>query len=161
MSPGRTGSLRVDDGERGFHRFQHASCAVAAGWDAAMLLLPGGPDVLVCRACGFRFDAPPTGVLADAFDVVHRQWGLRGDPHVWGAMRDRLSGVPTPRDVEPVLLAAFTEACGIDLRTESEPQVHVPALDHGGMSGGFVDVGWWRTKGIPLMVARATRPHPA
>ena len=41
--------------------------------------------VQVCGACGLRTDAPGTGLLGDGFDVVHRQWGLRGDPHVWRA----------------------------------------------------------------------------
>lgn len=123
-------------------------------------LLPDQPAVYACAICGYRTDAPPTGTLADGFDVLHRQWGLRGDPHTWEAMRDRLAGVPTPDDADAVrsaYAAAFAEVTGIDLDTETQDAVHRPHLDHGGMSGGQVDLRWWRDKGLPLLVERARR----
>ena len=139
---------------RGFHAFEHAACTQAALWDTEMVERDGG---LVCAACGYAADSPPTGTLADCFDLKHRQWGLRADPHVWYELKERLSDVPTPADVETALLVAFRDVTGLDLATEPEPMVRVPELDHGGMSGGFVDLRWWRAKGIPLMVERATR----
>ena len=140
---------------RGFHALEHAGCPNAQGWDAAMVTDEQG--ALVCKACGYAADAPRLGTLDDAFDLIHRQWGLRADPHVWRAMKQRLTGVATPDDVEAVLSQAFTAVTGLDLATEPEPMVHLPQLDHGGMSGGVVDLRWWRAKGIPLMVERATR----
>jgi len=97
--------------------------------------------------------------LADAFEPHPHQWGLRADPHVWAAMRERLDGVPVPEDpaaVHTAYVAAFAEVSRIDLDTETEDVVQRKELDHGGMSGGFVDVRWWRATGIPLLVARAT-----
>ena len=35
--------------------------------------------------------------LTDLFDPEPAQWGLRGDPWVWRAMRDHLAGAGTPR----------------------------------------------------------------
>jgi len=97
--------------------------------------------------------------LADAFEPHPYQWGLRADPHVWAAMRERLEGVPVPDGGEVAVRAAyveaFREASGIDLDTETEERVYRRELDHGGMSGGTVDLIWWRTVGIPLLVERA------
>lgn len=102
--------------------------------------------------------APRT--LADAFTTSPLQWGLRGDPHVWAAMRERLAGVPVPESADRArltLAATFNEIVGIDLYSSSEETLHRPELDHGGMSGGMVDLRWWRATGIPLLVDRATR----
>lgn len=147
-------SLRALD-DHGSHAYEHATCAVGSGWDRAMVAGPDG--LLVCKACGYREDSPGTGRLVDGFDVVHRQSGLRGDPHVWDELRRRLRDTPTPGDVRRAVLAAFAEITGVDLDDEGEAQVYRAELDHGGMSGGVVDLGWWRDKGLPLVVERATR----
>ena len=121
---------------------------------------PAARGVQVCPTCGLRTDAPGTGLLADGFDVVNRQWGLRGDPHVWRALRDRLTDTPTPEGADVVraaYVAAFDDIVAVDLDGEPEPRVYREDLDHGGMSGGSVDLEWWRTKGLPLLVERARR----
>lgn len=151
-------SLRALD-DHGSHAYEHATCAVGSGWGRAMVAGPDGS--LVCRACGYREDSPGTGTLADGFDLVHRQWGLRGDPHVWAELRDRLRDVPTPGDLPPddvrsAVLDTFAEITGVDLDAAREARVYRAELDHGGMSGGVVDLGWWRDKGLPLIVERAT-----
>ena len=153
--------MRLEDavGEHGVGAY---SCAVDG---AALQAVPGAP-ALWCPRCDHRTDAPGAGVLGDGFDVVHRQWGLRGDPHLWAALRDRVAATPTPA-TEAAIREAFVDAlgavAGFDLDATTEAHVHRPELDHGGMSGGTVDVGWWRTKGIPLLVARALarRPTPS
>ena len=126
-----------------------------------------GGGVLACRTCGHRTDEPGTGTLADAFDVRHRQWGLRGDPHVWSALRDETAATPTPYDHDGVrseLVDALRRVARVDLADDALPDDPVPREEfaHGGMSSGMVDVGWWRTKGLPLLVARAKarRPRP-
>lgn len=122
--------------------------------------LPEAPGVQACATCGYRTDARGRGTLADGFDVVHRQWGLRADPHVWRALRERLADVPTPAgedDVRRAYAAAFGAITGLDLDAEPERRVYLEDLDHGGMSGGVVDLEWWRTKGLPLLVERARR----
>ncbi len=127
--------------------------------------LAGVPGVLQCPTCRHRTDEPGDGVLGDGFDVNLRQWGLRGDMHAWQAMRELVATTPTPTDREAVRAAyvdALRRVADVDVDDTDEQVVHRAHLDHGGMSGGSVDVGWWRTKGIPLLVERAVdrRPPP-
>ena len=98
--------------------------------------------------------------LDESFLPLPQQWGLRADPHVWGAMRESLTGAPVPEGEDAVraaYVAAFAEASGLDLDTETEDMVFREELDHGGMYGGVVDLRWWRATGIPLLVERACR----
>jgi hypothetical protein len=132
------------------------------------LLVPAddAPGVMRCPTCGHRTDTPGTGVLADGFDIVHRQWGLRGDPHAWRAMRELLAAEPTPDDrdaVRAAYVAALVQVADVDIDHTDAESVHRSHLDHGGMSGGSIHVGWWRSKGVPLLVDRAVdrRPPPA
>lgn len=121
------------------------------------------PGVLRCPTCGYRTDTPGDGVLGDGFDVIHRQWGLRGDPHAWSAMRDLVGALPTPptRDaIGAAYVDALCRVADVDLDDTEEAVVHREHLDHGGMSGGALDVVWWRTKGLPLLVDRAADRRP-
>jgi hypothetical protein len=131
-------------------------CCAADGH--ALEAIAGTDDVLRCPVCGHRTDEPGNGVLGDGFDIVHRQWGLRGDPHAWQAMRELLATVPTPPDPDAVrerFVDGLRQVAHVDLdQIDGEP-VYREHLDHGGMSGGVVHVEWWRTKGIPLLVDRA------
>jgi hypothetical protein len=95
--------------------------------------------------------------MADCFDLRHRQWGLRGDPHVWELLRDPLSDLPTPPDVLGALLDEFEAATGADLRADESELVYRDEFDHGGMSGGVISLEWWRRKAIPLMTLRAAQ----
>lgn len=122
------------------------------------------PSVFACPACGHRTDTPGEGVLGDAFDLLHRQWGMRGDTHLWWAVRDLVATTPTPptRDeVRAAFVEAIRQAADIDIDHEEGPYVRREHLDHGGMSGGMVHVGWWRNKGLPLLVDRAVTRRPA
>ena len=139
-----------------------AYCCAADGG----LLEPVGGDgrALACTACGYRTDTPGSGVLDDAFDVIPRQWGLRADPHLWKAMRDHLAATPTPPTREAarrLFVEAIVALADLDIDTSTDAWVARPQFDHGGMSGGMVNVGWWRTTGIPLLVERATSRRPA
>jgi hypothetical protein len=125
--------------------------------------VPDAAGVLRCPSCEHRTDEAGGGMLGDAFDIAHRQWGLRGDPHAWNAMRELLASTPTPPTVDAVR-AAFVDAldrvADVDIDHTDEPQVFRQHLDHGGMSGGSVNVEWWRTRGIPLLVDRAITRRP-
>lgn len=117
----------------------------------------------MCPRCGHRTDALGTGVLDDGFDVIHRQWGLRGDPHAWRALRDLLGAVPTPAAPETVRAAyveGLAQVVGVNIDSSADHQVVRRDLDHGGMSGGVVDLDWWRVKGVPLLVDRAIDRRP-
>jgi hypothetical protein len=123
----------------------------------------GDAAVLRCRTCGLRTDAPGAGVLGDGFDIVHRQWGLRGDPHAWRALRELVAATPTPSSealVRQAFVDGLREVADVDIDHTDEQQVYRRHLDHGGMSGGGVNVEWWRTKGIPLLVERAVARRP-
>lgn len=125
--------------------------------------IPEESAVMRCPACGHRTDEPGDGVLGDGFDVVHRQWGLRGDPHGWRALRELVASLPTPptRDAtRKAFVDGLRQVADVDIDETDEQHVYRKQLDHGGMSGGGVNVGWWRTKGIPLLVDRAISRRP-
>ena len=138
-----------------------ALCCAADG--SGLEPVTGESSVLACPRCGHRTDRPGDGVLGDGFDVVHRQWGLRGDPHAWSALRDLVGSTPTPATVEAVR-AAFVDGLarvvGVDIDASDAPRVRREELDHGGMSGGQVDLDFWRVKGVPLLVDRAVARAP-
>lgn len=136
----------------------HGSPAYSCAKDGAALEpAPDAVGVLRCPRCGHRTDAPGAGVLDDGFDVVHRQWGLRGDPHVWQALRSAVGAEPTPESAELVraaLVAGLRRVADVDVDGDPRP-VRREEFAHGGMSSGMVDVGWWHDKGVPLLVQRA------
>lgn len=99
-------------------------------------------------------------MMETLFDPEPEKWGLRGDPWVWRAMRERLAGTPVPAaaaEVRSMLQATFTELVGVDLATEQEEMVYRPEFAHGGMSSGHVHMPTWRTRLMPLLESRANR----
>lgn len=138
-----------------------AYCCAADAED--LVPTPNDDDVLHCPRCGHRTDEPGNGTLGDGFDVVSRQWGLRGDPHVWRQLRDRVAETPTPPSaatIRAVLVTAIREICDVDIDNCDEEIVYRDYLDHGGMSGGSISVEWWRSQGLPLIVERALNRRP-
>ena len=130
---------------------------------SALTVVADGP-VLQCPTCGHRTDEPGDGVLGDGFDIVHRQWGTRGDPHAWRALRELVAATPTPTSPESARRAfvdGLRQVADVDVDTTDEKYAYRRHLDHGGMSGGNVNVEWWRTKGIPLLVDRAIGRRPS
>ena len=112
----------------------------------------------LCTSDYERDDNVGVSTLADAFEEQPHQWGLRGDPHVWAAMRELLAEAPVPEGEDAVraaYVAAFAAVTRLDLDTETEDMVFRKELDHGGMSGDMVDLRWWRATGIPFLVRRA------
>jgi hypothetical protein len=86
-------------------------------------------------------------------------WGLRGDPYVWKALQERLSGLPVPDEeqaLDDLLVEAFNAVVGVDLRNESVGGwgVYREEFAHGGMSSGHVSLKAWRDRLIPLLVSR-------
>ena len=97
--------------------------------------------------------------VSDLFDPEPPQWGLRGDPWVWRAMRTHLAGAylpPSIREVESLLFAAFDRVAGVHLRTEAQPWVYREEFSHGdGLSSGNVHLNTWRLTLLPMLIDRA------
>src|SRR5262249_29210343 len=87
-----------------------------------------------------------------------RRWGLRGDPHVWQALRLHLAGEDMPGTVEEVMglvHAAFPELAGAGRASDHHARVYREQYAHGGMSSGWIDLATWRGRLMPLIAARA------
>jgi hypothetical protein len=97
----------------------------------------------------------------DLFEREPWQWGLRGDPHVWNAMRERLRDRPIPDNVFAVRRAleeTFTEVTGAGLSSTTglDERVSLPRFRTGsGMSDGMVSLHFWAFTGIPILLDRA------
>ena len=97
------------------------------------------------------------------FEEEPRRWGLRGDPHLWHALRLRLADEDLPGTVEEVMelvRAAFAELAGTDLdsvtgNSEREQMVYREQYAHGGMSSGQVHLETWRVVLLPMLLDRA------
>ncbi|MFF8601471.1 hypothetical protein ACF065_22390 [Streptomyces sp. NPDC015232] len=105
-----------------------------------------------------------TGVtkMSQLFDPEPDRWGLRGDPHVWRALRETLSDTNVPASAEAVaglLRVAFEELVEVDLRGDPAPHVYREQYAHGGMSSGMVHLDTWRQTLLPLLVERAGKPR--
>lgn len=101
-------------------------------------------------------------VMSELFEREPEQWGLRGDPWVWAAMRTRLASTCVPPGtgaVQRLLLDTFAEVVGVDLSVDPLPDelqlVHRDEPTRRGESSGFVDALRWQRRLIPLLVSRA------
>ena len=110
---------------------------------------------------------PPTsaGSVGQLFDRPPSQWGLRGDPYLWRALRARFAATPLPTDsweLRRMIQTAAEEIIGTSLST-AEEAVHLPEFDPGhGMSAGAVHPSWWKNTGIRILIDRfeGTLPPP-
>jgi hypothetical protein len=98
-------------------------------------------------------------LVSDLFDPEPSQWGLRGDPHVWRAMAEHLTGTylpPSIGEVEKLLYTAFDRLVGVDLFAETAPWVFRAEFAYGdGLSSGNVHLETWRVVLLPLLIDRA------
>ncbi|MFE5484294.1 hypothetical protein [Streptomyces sp. NPDC056527] len=96
--------------------------------------------------------------MACLFDPEPERWGLRGDPYVWRALRDRLSDTEIPaslREAVELLRTTFNELVGVDLVGDPASSVYRKPYAHGGMSSGMVSLDTWRENLMPLLAGRA------
>ncbi len=103
---------------------------------------------------------PPTtraGSIGSLFDRGVTQWGMRGDPYLWRALRAQFAETPLPPDwftLRSLIVGAAEAIVGAPLRA-GDAAVHVSAFDPGhGLSAGAVDVSWWARTGIPILIDR-------
>src|SRR5664280_3329911 len=99
--------------------------------------------------------------IAVLFDPEPELWGLRGDPYAWRALKKHLAKVEfpaSPNEAKVLLRAGFDEVVGVKLYAPDSPaKVERPEWNHGGMSGGVVDLTIWRTKLMPLLEEHMAR----
>jgi hypothetical protein len=99
-------------------------------------------------------------VMADLFDPMPSQWGLRGDPFLWMEMRHALCHVPVPRDdatVGRILSGCFTSLTGAEpVRGD---KLHVRRFSYGGMSSGMICGETWAERLLPQLRQRAQWLH--
>ncbi|MEU9861093.1 hypothetical protein AB0D99_09460 [Streptomyces sp. NPDC047971] len=96
--------------------------------------------------------------MGSLFDPDPERWGLRGDPHVWWALRDRLSGTEMPASLDEtvdILRVTFDDLVGVDLVGDPASSVYRKPFAHGGMSSGMVSLDTWRESLMPLLASRA------
>jgi hypothetical protein len=95
--------------------------------------------------------------MGDLFEPLPMRWGLRGDPHLWKAMRQRFADVPYPANQWALLdavRAAFEELTGVGLAANIG---HIPIEAYrigSGISDGVVDGDWWHTVAQALLLDR-------
>jgi hypothetical protein len=103
--------------------------------------------------------ADPVPVMMSAlFDPEPTAWGLRGDPHLWSALREHLSATDMPASVSEavsILHQAFRELVGVDLTRDGVGSVYREQFAYGGMSSGMVSLDAWRQHLMPLLADRA------
>ena len=86
------------------------------------------------------------------------QWGLRGDPYVWAAMRERLADAPMPSDwfeLRTLLYATFREVVGVEPEESATETVYLEEYALGGTSSGVVHLPTWRDRLIPILIDRS------
>ena len=96
--------------------------------------------------------------MAGLFEPEPRQWGLRGDPYLWRALRDQLADMAVPASEgagSDLLHAAVNEPVGGDLPPPPPPPVYCERYAHGGMSSGMISLDAWRQRFMPLLTERA------
>ncbi|WP_199837526.1 hypothetical protein [Streptomyces caniscabiei] len=103
-------------------------------------------------------DDAKAATMAVLFDPEPERWGLRGDPHLWRAMRAHLTHTEVPPSYDEataLLRATFDELTALDRAEAETPAVYREQYAHGGMSSGMIHLDTWRTSLLPLLAERA------
>lgn len=98
------------------------------------------------------------GQVGDLFAREPYQWGLRGDPYAWAAMRERLADVPMPperHELQALLHHTLREVVGAEAGGPDTEPTYVEEFAHGGISSGMVDLQTWRERLIPILIDRS------
>jgi hypothetical protein len=117
-----------------------------------------GNSIAAVQDCTMAHEDAAAAKMAGLFDPEPETWGLRGDPHLWRALREHLSETDIPAsagEAVSLLHAAFGELTGLDLVSGPASQVYRPQYAHGGMSSGMISLDAWRQWLMPILVERA------
>jgi hypothetical protein len=101
--------------------------------------------------------------VSDLFDPEPQTWGLRGDPHLWRALRAHLAGqdIPaSPGELAGLLHQAFRDLVGTDFASDPATSVYREQYAHGGMSSGMISIEAWRQRLMPMLFERARTRLP-
>ncbi len=90
--------------------------------------------------------------LGDLFEPEPIQWGLRGDPYLWRAMKSEFATTPLPPSkakLSAAIRQAFLDQTGQPL--DATGNIFVERFDHGGMSSGWVSTQFWRDTALEIL----------
>lgn len=90
--------------------------------------------------------------LGDLFEPEPIQWGLRGDPHLWRAMKKEFATTPRPpsiAELRTAIRSVFLEQTGQSIDTAQ--RIFVKRFDQGGMSSGWVSTEFWRDTALAML----------
>ena len=91
--------------------------------------------------------------MGNVFVPEPKQWGLRGDPHLWEAMRRYFDDTPLPanvRTLEQLISQAFSDLTGQDITNAED--FHLEQFAHGGMSSGYISPNFWQKQGMDTLI---------
>lgn len=93
--------------------------------------------------------------LSILFEDEPKQWGLRGDPYLWEAMKQTYSTVPITISQEEFIKSfksTFEQLTGTPLTPGHN--VFLPEYAHGGISNGKTSGDFWINTALPLLLTR-------
>ncbi|MGJ8655805.1 MAG: hypothetical protein ACSHX6_05080 [Akkermansiaceae bacterium] len=93
--------------------------------------------------------------VAEIFEEEPIQWGLRGDPYLWGELKERCKHTEMPDtsdELQTLIQDEYALATGYPI-THLDV-FNVERFSHGGMSSGAISPEFWIQKAIPLLLER-------
>lgn len=92
--------------------------------------------------------------IGELFEIEPPQYGMRGDPHLWHALRRRFAEdrLPdSPLATRDLIARAFEELVGVPARAGTE-HIYCEEFDLGsGTHAGWISPDWWARTLIPLL----------
>lgn len=95
--------------------------------------------------------------VAAIFEREPVQWGLRGDPYFWQALKAHFQQVPLPYAPEALrqdVLEIFNKLTGAQMQAGQTYYLQAYASPQGGMSSGMISGDFWLETGIPELMHR-------
>lgn len=89
------------------------------------------------------------------FDVKPSQWGLRGDPLLWEAMKKEFANIDFADDLS-VFISYFKSTFNKITKQDFDlcDDFYMKDFATGGMSSGMISMSFWREVALPLVVER-------
>ena len=98
--------------------------------------------------------------VSEIFEEKPKQWGLRGDPHLWEDMKKEFADVPVTVSAEAFrekFYEVFERLTNKPLT--SEIITYCSTTAQGGMSAGKVSGDFWLETALPLLLCRLEMYH--